>query len=76
MPVHYYCRHCSAKMGTIEEPFIEAEKLGIHTLTTEERNEMISYGTDGDIHIQAICEDCQEAYEKNPELHQYDHLIH
>lgn len=76
MPIHYYCRHCTAKMGTIEEESLFTEQLGIHTLTNEERDEMVSYGADGDIHIQAICEDCQEAFEKNPDLHQYDYLIH
>ncbi|MBS4179729.1 anti-sigma-F factor Fin family protein [Lederbergia citrea] len=76
MPVHYYCRHCAAKMGTIEEASINSEQLGIHKLTNEERDEMVSYSSEGDIHIQAICEDCQEAFAKNPELHQYDYLIH
>lgn len=75
MSVHYYCRHCSTRMGTIEETSIHAEQLGIHTLTDEERNDMVSYESDGDIYIKAICEDCHEAFVRNPQLHQYDHLI-
>ncbi len=76
MSIHYSCRHCEAQMGTIEQSSFREEQLGIHTLTNEERQEMVSYGSDGDIHIKAICEDCHEAYAKNPDLHQYDYLIH
>ncbi|MFK4996590.1 anti-sigma-F factor Fin [Bacillus sp. N9] len=74
--IHYYCRHCMAKMGTLEQASLEDDQLGIQTLTTQEREEMISYDLNGDTHIQAICEDCHDAYTKNPDLHQYDYLIH
>lgn len=76
MTVHYYCRHCQTGMGTIEESGLHASELGIHKLTEEERQEMVTYQNNGDIHIRAICEDCHEALSRNPDLHQYDHLIH
>jgi hypothetical protein len=37
---------------------------------------MVSYDHAGDIHVTAICEDCQETLERNPDYHQYDYLIH
>jgi Protein of unknown function (DUF2757) len=37
---------------------------------------MVAYDVTGNIHITAICEDCQEALERNPDYHQYDFLIH
>jgi hypothetical protein len=37
---------------------------------------MISYQPNGDIHVKTICEDCQEALTRNPELHQYEKFIH
>ncbi len=76
MPIHYHCRHCSTQMGTIDNISLETEQLGFHKLTDEERQEMVSYDSNGDIHIQAICEDCHEALQRNPDLHQYDYLIH
>ncbi|MEK3888942.1 anti-sigma-F factor Fin family protein [Bacillus sp. FSL K6-3431] len=76
MLIHYQCRHCAAKMGTIEGVSLNIEQLGIHLLTNEERQEMVAYHSNGDIHIQAICEDCHETLLKNPDLHQYDYLIH
>jgi len=63
-------------MATIEDAAFQEEQLGIHTLTDSERQEMVTYGSNGDIHIQAICDDCHEAFKKNPDLHQYDYLIH
>ena len=75
MAYHYQCRHCQTAMGTIDEPFMSAEQLGFHALTSEERQEMIRLSETGDYHIQAICEDCQEALERNPDLHQNDYLI-
>lgn len=76
MAIHYYCRHCGMKMGTINQHLIYTEKLGLHKLNDQERQEMIHYGSNGDINITSICEDCQESLERNPDYHQYDFLIH
>ena len=75
MMISYFCRHCSAQLGTIEDVSVHSEQLGLHKLTEEERQEMVIYESDGNIHIKAICEDCHEALSRNPELHQYDYLI-
>ncbi|PLT30852.1 anti-sigma-F factor Fin family protein [Peribacillus deserti] len=75
MAYHYQCRHCQTAMGTIDEPLLSAEQLGFHALTSEERQEMIRLSETGDYQVQAICEDCQEALERNPDLHQNDYLI-
>ncbi|MCJ7843037.1 anti-sigma-F factor Fin family protein [Lederbergia sp. NSJ-179] len=76
MQVHYFCRHCAVKVGTINGKLLTEEELGIHQLNEIEKQEMITYSGDGDIYIQTICENCQKALEKNPDLHQYDFFIH
>ncbi len=43
------------------------EQLGIHKLTNEEKQEMVAYRSDGDIGIQAICENCHDPYVENPD---------
>jgi hypothetical protein len=73
--IHYHCRHCGTEIGKIERTSINSESLGLHTLTEQERMEMVSYDTMGDVHITSICEDCQEALERNPDYHQLDFLI-
>lgn len=76
MAIHYYCRHCNIPLGKIENMSMHSDKLGLHTLTDEERLEMIDYDSSGDIYIKAICEDCHESLERNPEFYQNDYLIH
>ncbi|MED3624596.1 anti-sigma-F factor Fin family protein [Neobacillus thermocopriae] len=76
MAIHYHCRHCGTKLGSIEQTSIHSETLGLHKLTEQERLEMVTYDSLGNIHIKAICEDCQEALERNPDYHQYDFIIH
>lgn len=76
MALKYFCRHCGIGLGTIEESYVDSEKLGLHKLTEEERMEMISYDESGDIHIKTICEDCHESLVKNPDFYQNEYLIH
>lgn len=76
MAIHYQCRHCGIKLGTLDQYSIETERLGLHTLNGEERQDFVSYQSNGDVNIKSICEDCQESLEKNPEFYQNDFLIH
>lgn len=75
MAIHYHCRHCGVKIGTIHKTSISSESLGLDKLTEQERLEMIMYDPFGDIYITSICEDCQEAFERNPDYHQFGFLI-
>lgn len=76
MAIHYHCRHCGVKLGIIDKVSVHAEDLGFHKLNDEERHDMISYDQSGNMSVKAICEDCQESLEKNPDFHQQDFLIH
>ncbi|MBD1383173.1 anti-sigma-F factor Fin family protein [Metabacillus arenae] len=75
MALHYFCRHCGIKVGSLEEISLISEQLGFQSLTNEERSEMLAYQDNGDIHIKTICEDCQEALERNPSYHEVDKFI-
>ncbi|WP_153127244.1 anti-sigma-F factor Fin family protein [Peribacillus tepidiphilus] len=75
MALHYFCRHCGMSLGTIDEKMIGSEQLGFHLLNEEERQEMISYQSTGDIHVKSICHDCHEALHRNPDFHNIDYLI-
>lgn len=76
MAIQYHCRHCGVQIGTIDDPSMNSDKLGLHMLTEEERLEMISYDSSGNIHIKSICEDCHESLTRNPEYYENDYLIH
>ena len=75
MAIHYHCRHCGVEIGSLEDTEVNAEQLGFHLLNHEERQEMITYDNHGNLRVKAICEDCHELLQRNPEYHQHDFLI-
>lgn len=74
MDVIYKCRHCGTTVGHIAANVFHTDDLGFSQLTAEERKDMIEY-KDDHIYVETICEDCQEALERNPEFHQWDTFI-
>jgi hypothetical protein len=76
LAIHYHCRHCGQKLGSLNDLTLDYEPLGLHTLNQEEKNDMVHHHSSGDVYVQSICEDCQESLERNPDFHQYDYLIH
>ncbi len=75
MAIHYHCRHCGTNLGVLDRFSVHSEQIGLSILSSQERQEMVSYQPDGSIYIKAICEDCQEALERNPQFHEQDYLI-
>ena len=75
MAIHYWCRHCGVDVGKLEQQQLESEKLGFHQLNTDERNDMIQYDLNGDMHVNTICEDCHEALMRNPHFHENQTFI-
>lgn len=75
MNIKYKCRHCGTEVGTINNQYFHTHKLGFDQLDVDERQEMIQHETSGDITVKTICEDCQEALERNPEYHEWENFI-
>lgn len=69
MAIHYRCRHCKTHVGTIDHHTVNAAHLGFETLSSEERQELLSYKENGDIEVTTTCEDCQDSLERYPEYH-------
>jgi hypothetical protein len=68
MSVQYVCRHCKTTIGRIEESHVTEFQLGFHFLTPDERRDIISYDSSGDITVRIVCDYCKEALDANPEL--------
>ncbi len=66
--IKYVCKHCGQYLGEINPENVSEEQLGLHTLTPRERKSIITYDINGDLIAKVVCEYCQEALEKNPEL--------
>lgn len=67
MSIKYYCRHCGTSVGEITDDVSEYA-LGFHQLTPQERSELISYQSDGDIMVKVVCDYCKSALDTHPEL--------
>jgi hypothetical protein len=68
MAVNYVCRHCRMPLGRFESADVPEYRLGLHFLTPEERERIISYNSNGDVTVRVICEFCSETLDSNPEL--------
>lgn len=75
MALHYTCRHCGHRIGSIDHEMIDISRLGFQLLTNDERQEMITSAENGDMIVKTICEDCQEALDRHPEFHEVDTFI-
>ncbi|MBY7141610.1 anti-sigma-F factor Fin family protein [Virgibacillus sp. NKC19-3] len=75
MAIVYKCRHCGNVIGKLEEKVVDTSLLGFDQLTTKEKREMIHYADNGDVHIQAICENCEETLGHHPHYHELDFFI-
>ncbi|MFD1021147.1 anti-sigma-F factor Fin [Thalassobacillus hwangdonensis] len=75
MAIIYVCRHCSRTVGELDQRTVDETMLGLDRLTEQERMEMIDLKQNGDLEVQTICDDCQNAYNLNPQYHETDFLI-
>ncbi|WP_085522373.1 anti-sigma-F factor Fin family protein [Tuberibacillus sp. Marseille-P3662] len=75
MDIFYNCRHCGVGIGQINGQRFSTHQLGFDQLSSEDRQDMVQYDQLGNVHVSAICEDCQEALERNPHFHELDSFI-
>ena len=68
MAIIYQCRHCRHQEARIDETVVSEEALGLQILTSDERKDIMTYDSDGNMRILITCEYCQEAMERSPEL--------
>jgi hypothetical protein len=68
MAVNYVCRHCRTSIGSLDQSDLTETRLGFHSLTPEERSDIIAYNANGDVTVKVVCDYCREALEANPEL--------
>jgi hypothetical protein len=68
MVIKYVCPHCGSTHGMINSNNVTEAQLGWHFLTPEERQHIISYDNHGDLVANIVCEYCNEAIYRHPEL--------
>jgi len=75
LAITYTCKHCNGTIATIDEKVVDTTMLGWDQLTPKEQEAMITYETDGNITVYAICENCESTLKQHPEYHELDHFI-
>ncbi|MFM9332128.1 anti-sigma-F factor Fin [Paenibacillus mesotrionivorans] len=68
MDVRYVCPHCGTEVGRLNGSHLTEAQLGFHSLTLEERSDIIAYSVNGDVTVKVTCDYCKQALETNPEL--------
>lgn len=68
MAVNYICKHCRTPLGSLESAGLTEWQLGFHSLTPEERSDIIAYDLHGNVTVRVVCDYCREALDANPEL--------
>lgn len=66
--IKYICKFCGQYIGEVNHRDFYDYNLGFDFLTISEMENIITYELNGDMLVKIICEYCQEALEKNPEL--------
>lgn len=75
MSIIYKCRHCGQDIGKLEQQIVDTAMLGLDKLSIGEAKEMIQFKQNGDVHIQAICENCEETLGHYPHYHELDFFL-
>ncbi len=58
MRIRYYCSHCHDLIAEIEMDFLDEDRLGLSSLTDDERDTIIRYDERGRLCLFAICDSC------------------
>jgi len=71
MTIKYVCKHCQNEIATINSSVTDSQ-LGLNALSEQEKQDMISYDSMGNMQVNICCDYCYEALNANPDLLQYN----
>ncbi len=74
MGIKYQCKHCGTDIGEIGFEHFETVQTGLQKFTKEEQESSVSH-EEGNMQIQVVCDECQQALESNPQFYEYGHYI-
>lgn len=61
MAIIYRCRHCGHVIGELKHQVVSTSMLGWDRLSPQDKQQMIQYKENGDVHILSICENCEDS---------------
>jgi len=75
MAIVYKCKHCKHTIGKIEQQIVSTSMLGWDRLSIQEKEKMIQYKENGDVHVQAICENCEDSLGQHPTYYELEYFL-
>jgi len=76
MAIIYKCRHCHHEIGKITNQIVSSSMLGLDQLSNEEKQKMVQFKANGDMHILSICENCETSLSLHPNYYELEFFIH
>lgn len=74
--VEYVCRFCQSSLGKLNSSVYSEAELGLDQLTEEEREDIISLDTNGQMQVRVVCENCEHILNHYPERSLLPSLYH
>lgn len=75
MAIVYRCRHCGHVIGELKQHIVSTSMLGWDELTAQEKQKMIQYKQNGDVHIISICENCEDSLHQHPDYYELEYFL-
>ena len=75
MSIVYKCRHCGHIIGRLDQQVVTTSMLGWDNLSPKDKERMIQYKENGDVHIQSICENCEDSLRQHPVYYELEYFI-
>lgn len=60
----------------MEAQIVSTSMLGWDRLSAQDKATMIQYRENGDVHVQSICENCEDALSAHPSYYELDYFLH
>lgn len=75
MAIVYRCRHCGHVIGELKQHIVSTSMLGWDELTAQDKQRMIQYKQNGDVHIISICENCEDSLKQHPDYYELEYFL-
>lgn len=76
MAIVYRCRHCGHVIGELKHQVVSTSMLGWDRLSPQDKQQMIQYKENGDVHILSICENCEDSLKQHPDYYELEYFLH
>lgn len=75
LSIIYKCRHCGHLIGELEQGIVSSSALGLDMLNESEKQNIVAFQQNGDIHLKVICESCEDTLTQHPNYYELEYFI-